>query len=124
LTIPYYDPFGAFGIIIVIMIIVLTSCILQIVISVWVYKDAKKRDMDPTMWLAITLLAGCIGCIIYLVVRDPIASENVPISKEIPFESDSNQKDKATSEKSIFCGNCGSAIPTGAKFCPSCGNPV
>ncbi len=24
----------------------------------------------------------------------------------------------------MFCGKCGSSIPDGAKFCPSCGNAV
>jgi len=119
MTLPY-DPFGAVGAVFVIMIIaILASCVIQIAIAVWVYNDAKKRNMEPTMWLAITLLAGCIGCIIYLVVRDPIATETVPIPRDsYEAESKVSKLDQGT-----FCSNCGSEIPAGARFCPSCGNP-
>ncbi|MBA7538532.1 hypothetical protein ES705_30808 [subsurface metagenome] len=44
--------------------------IIGILIAVWVYKDAKKRDMNAAVWLLIVLLTGCCGCIIYLIVRD------------------------------------------------------
>ena len=120
MTFPYYDPFGAFGAIFGIMIIgIIASCVIQIAIAVWVYNDAKKRNMEPTMWLAITLLAGCIGCIIYLVVRDPIPTDTIPIGKE----AYDTQDNKPKLEMGTFCSNCGSEIPAGAKFCPSCGNP-
>ncbi len=120
MTFPYYDPFGALGAILgILIVVIIASCVIQIAIAVWVYNDAKKRNMDPTMWLAITLLAGCIGCIIYLVVRDPIATETTPMAKE-PYD---NKAELAQLEKGTFCSNCGSEIPAGAKFCPSCGNP-
>lgn len=119
MTFPY-DPFAGFGAIFGIIIIsILASCVIQIAIAVWVYNDAKKRNMEPAMWLAITLLAGCIGCIIYLVVRDPIPTETVPMAKE----SYDSQIETPKLEQGIFCSNCGTEIPAGAKFCPSCGNP-
>ena len=43
---------------------------IAIVLAVWVYKDAKKRDMNAAVWLLIVLLSGCIGCIIYLIKRE------------------------------------------------------
>ena len=55
------------------MIIIVTLIITYVIfflIAIWVYKDAKKRDMNAVVWLLIVLLTGCIGCIIYLVVRD------------------------------------------------------
>ena len=119
MTFPF-DPFGAFGAIFgILIVVIIASCVIQIAIAVWVYNDAKKRNMEPTMWLAITLLAGCIGCIIYLVVREPIATETTPMVKE-PYE---NQTLKTPLEKSTFCSNCGTEIPVGANFCPSCGSP-
>jgi len=47
-----------------------TWFIIAILVAIWVYKDAKKRDMNAAVWLLIVLVTGCIGCIIYLVVRD------------------------------------------------------
>ena len=67
-TIPDLDLFaGIMGIMIVVLIV---TYVIFFLIAIWVYKDAKKRDMNATVWLLIVLLTGCIGCIIYLVVRD------------------------------------------------------
>jgi hypothetical protein len=52
------------------IIFVVLFYIIGILIAVWVYKDAKKRDMNAAVWLLIVLLTGCCGCIIYLIVRD------------------------------------------------------
>ena len=66
-----YDPFAALAGIYMIMIVVLIiTYVIFFLIAIWVYKDAKKRDMNAVVWLLIVLLTGCIGCIIYLVVRD------------------------------------------------------
>ena len=53
----------------VIIIIVIIS-VISIAIAVWVYNDAKRRDMNAVVWLLIVLLTSCIGCIIYLIVRE------------------------------------------------------
>jgi TctA family transporter len=53
-----------------ILVPVIIFYLVAILIAIWVYKDAKKRDMNATVWLLIVLLTGCIGCIVYLVVRD------------------------------------------------------
>ena len=53
-----------------VIIIIVIVYIIAIAIAVWVYNDAKKRDMNATMWLLIVLLTSCIGCIIYLIVRE------------------------------------------------------
>jgi len=58
------------GLWLIILIPVIIFYVVAILIAVWVYKDAKKRDMNATVWLLIVLLTGCIGCIVYLVVRD------------------------------------------------------
>jgi len=70
MTIPF-DPFALLGgLYLIIIVIVAIYWIVALLLCIWVYKDAKKRDMNATMWLLIVLLTGCIGCIIYLVVRD------------------------------------------------------
>ena len=67
-----FDPTGLFGgiIFLTLIVVAIVGLIISLLIAIWVYKDAKKRDMNATMWLLIVLLTGCIGCIIYLVVRD------------------------------------------------------
>ena len=64
------DPFAALaGLYMALIIIVIVFYIVGILIAVWVYKDAKKRDMNAAVWLLIVLVTGCIGCIIYLIIR-------------------------------------------------------
>jgi len=64
------DPTGGLAAFMTIYIILLVvGCIISIALAVWVYKDAEKRNMNAPVWLLIVLLTGCIGCIIYLIVR-------------------------------------------------------
>ncbi len=58
------------GIYLIMIVLVVVFYIIAIAIAIWVYKDAKKRDMNAAVWLLIVLLTGCIGCIIYLIIRD------------------------------------------------------
>ena len=53
-----------------IIITLIIFWVIAIGLAVWVYKDAKKKDMNAAVWLLIVLLSGCIGCIIYLIVRE------------------------------------------------------
>ena len=65
------DPFAALaGLYLIIIVLVIVFFVVGLLLAIWVYKDAKKRDMNAAVWLLIVLLTGCIGCIIYLVVRD------------------------------------------------------
>ena len=66
-----YDPFAFLGGLMLLLIIVpIVICLIDLILAIWVYKDAKKRDMNAAVWLLIVLFFPCIGCIIYLVVRD------------------------------------------------------
>ncbi|GAJ24816.1 unnamed protein product [marine sediment metagenome] len=53
-----------------VIIIIVIICVISIAIAVWVYNDAKRRDMNAVVWLLIVLLTSFIGCIIYLIVRE------------------------------------------------------
>jgi hypothetical protein len=52
-----------------IVAVAVIGIVLNIILMVWVYKDAEKRGMGGALWLIIVFLAGCIGCLIYLIVR-------------------------------------------------------
>ena len=44
--------------------------VIQILILVWVYKDAKAKGVEnPVLWLILVLLFPLIGLIVYLIVR-------------------------------------------------------
>ncbi len=78
-------------------IFVIVWFILWILVAVWVYKDAQKRDKNGVLWIIIVILLGIIGFIIWLLVRG-----------EIPT---SGRK----------CSNCGRPLPMDARVCPYCG---
>lgn len=66
-----FQDYGlAAGVLMIILVISVVTLIIGIALAIWVYKDAKKRDMNAAVWLLIVLLTGCCGCIIYLIVRD------------------------------------------------------
>jgi len=66
-----FPDLGMLGFLLFIPIILaIVWFVIAIAVAIWVYKDAKKRDMNAAVWLLIVLVTGCIGCIIYLVVRD------------------------------------------------------
>jgi len=66
-----FQDYGlAAGVLMLIVILSVVFLIIGIALAVWVYKDAKKRDMNAAVWLLIVLLTGCCGCVIYLIVRD------------------------------------------------------
>jgi ABC-type tungstate transport system substrate-binding protein len=67
------DALGALALAIlsiaVIAAVILGLIALWIYICVYVYRDAKRRGMDATVWLLLVLLTGFIGLIVYLIVR-------------------------------------------------------
>jgi len=66
-----FNPFAFLGgLYLIIIVLVIVFFVTGLLIAIWVYKDAKKRDMNAAVWLLIVLLTNCVGCIIYLVVRD------------------------------------------------------
>jgi D-alanyl-lipoteichoic acid acyltransferase DltB (MBOAT superfamily) len=61
---------GLIGIAFLILLIPVVWFIVAILLCIWVYRDAKSRGMNGALWLIIVLIAGIIGLIIYIVVRE------------------------------------------------------
>jgi RNA polymerase subunit RPABC4/transcription elongation factor Spt4 len=63
----------------------------------YVYRDAKRRGMNPTLWMLLVVIlspsAGIIGLIIYLLVREPL-----------PYT----------------CPQCAATVNARFNFCPNC----
>ena len=45
--------------------------IIDILIAVYMYKDAEKRGKSGVVWLLIGLIFGLLGLIIWLIIRPP-----------------------------------------------------
>jgi len=44
-------------------------CIVNILVAIWVYQDIRKRNAGSGLWIAIALLTGLLGALVYAVVR-------------------------------------------------------
>jgi hypothetical protein len=56
----------------VILLVPVAILILNILLIVWVYKDAKARGMDtPVVWMLLVFFFSLIGLLIYILARTP-----------------------------------------------------
>ena len=88
------------------------SAVVQLVLAIWVYGDAKKRGENEILWLIVFLVGGIIGLIIWLIVRPPIQTYD-PYS---PYRNDdwlNNDRYKANYYKEQI---------KGIERCPMCSN--
>jgi hypothetical protein len=63
------------GVMCVVGVSILIAIALKIGIILFIVSDAKKRGMDPTMWVILEIFVGLVGLIVYLCVREPLLSE-------------------------------------------------
>ena len=82
---------------------ILIAAAIQIGVCIWVYKNAKKNNVEsPGLWVLLCLFIPFpIGLIVYIIVRN-------------------NNKKQITGQ---FCPACGKKTDGGA-FCPSCGTNI
>jgi len=89
--------------------------IVNILLCVWVYRDAESRGMGGALWLIIILIGGIVGLIIYLVVRKEKAGAPplppTPPTQPIP-------------PVMRMCTACGRVVSPDARFCPHCGKAL
>jgi uncharacterized membrane protein YqjE len=98
------DIIGDKGMLTIFILFGLIWLIIAVILSFWVYEDAESRGMEGILWIAVMLLLGLIGLIIYLIVRG---------EKEV------------TREKIHMCQSCGRIIKEkDVKYCPFCGEDL
>lgn len=96
--------------ILIIPIIMLILIGFEVLIGVYVFKDARRRGMNAALWTLIAILApSLIGFIIYLLVRGNYTNMNCP------------KCDTKISEQYVICPKCGLQLKPS---CPNCKMPV
>ena len=90
---------------------------IPILIGAFVYYDAPKYNMDRLLWILIsTIVPGCVGFIIYLIMsRTNGSSPSYAHTKSCPACGKRVEKEYST------CSYCGSRLE---KYCPNCGKKV
>lgn len=80
-------------------VMLLLSVGVQVGIGVYVWRDAKSRNMNALLWTLLAVLApSMIGFILYLLIRG--------------------------SYSNLKCPNCGTSINERFAVCPGCGTPL
>lgn len=88
--------------------------------------------MEAAIWLLIVIIFNLLGVIIYLLVRNPIASQRDTqyVSSETPsnvYEAAPNPQYSAPIPKQQgvkICMSCNTQVSLDARFCPNCGNSI
>lgn len=93
-----------------VMPIALLLLLVPLLIGVYVYRDARRREMNALLWALIAVLApGLIGFLVYLLVRGNVADLSCP------------QCGAAVREDFVRCPHCGTKL---RPACPNCSMPV
>jgi len=116
---PFFPPFGylIFTFLLLIVIGLLT------VISIFIYKDAPKHDMDPWMWMCIAVFVpNLLGLLIYLIVRSDNKTPKIKcISCGNKVNKDYNICPYCGNSLNCNCSECGTKISPNWILCPKCG---
>ncbi len=111
---PWMDLLGAVGGLLLAATILLTG---------YVYADAKRREMNAILWtLLVLLIPKPIGFIAYFLLRKPLSAPCPNCS--IPIGSDFAYCPKCGYALSPSCSHCGRAIRPDFVCCPYCGKAV
>lgn len=90
-----------------------------VIVAPLVYKDAKKRGMDPWMWATIaTFVPFLIGAVIYLVARTN--GRTVCESCGRPIRSEFKACPYCAHTREHVCPQCSRPIAPDWKICPFC----
>jgi len=95
-----------------------------IIVGVYVYKDAKRRNMDAALWTVVAVLVpGLVGLIIYLIVRGNHSDVICPACEK---ESSNTyvRCPHCGNPLKACCKNCNAVIDPSWKLCPQCGTEI
>lgn len=97
---------------------------IPILIGVYVYKDAKQRGMNETLWTLIAILAPAFtGFIVYLIVRSSYSSLNCPAC-DARVSEQYTACPKCGARLKAVCSTCSFPIESDWSVCPRCTTPL
>ena len=95
--------------------------ILTIIVAVLVYRDAKKHDLDPWLFvLAVIFIPKFIGVLIYLAIRNWYERKWQCSKCNHPVLEDYNICPECKAVFQRTCEHCGKIVPLESSVCPYC----
>lgn len=109
----------------IIVLAIIALCVaIPLIIGFYVYKDAKKRNMNYVLWTILSVAAPCfIGFIIYLILRSERPVSSCPQCGFGVSEGFTVCPNCGFSLKN-HCPVCGMALEYDWSICPNCANPI
>lgn len=95
----------------------------SLLLAVWVFRDARRRDFLPAMWGLLTLIGNVVAWLVYMLVRSRGMGSRCPrcgtaLRGEFAYcPACGLQVHRA-------CASCGRAAKDGWKICPYCGTEL
>lgn len=103
---------------------IVISCMLFIL--GYVYRDAKRRGMNPALWTIVVLILspgyGILGLIIYLLIREPLPYPCPQCATSVSARFNFCPNCKTNLHPA--CAHCQREVSDTDKFCPYCGNDL
>lgn len=108
----------------VVLFVALVMMMLPILLGVYVYRDASRRQMNAVLWTVVTILVpGLIGFVVYLLVRGNYSDLKCPECSK-PVKEWFAVCPSCGTKLRPSCPNCGTVVEPGWKVCPKCTQPL
>ncbi|MCP4219921.1 MAG: zinc-ribbon domain-containing protein [bacterium] len=93
------------------------------IIGPLVFKDARKRGMDPWLWATVAVfIPNLLGVIIYLVVRHSHSGNILCTKCSKKVQTDFKLCPYCGHNQENKCPQCNKQVSTDWKLCPHCGH--
>jgi RNA polymerase subunit RPABC4/transcription elongation factor Spt4 len=93
--------------------------VLTAAVSLWVYRDAERRNHNGLLWGLFVFLGSVIGLIIYLIVR--ATDSETPVAQAPTSTAACPSCHKPVQNTYVACPYCGSNL---SQKCAHCGKPA
>jgi len=109
---------------IMLVLVALFILVIPVCLGVYVYKDASRRGMPAGLWtLAVLLIPGFVGLIIYMIVRGNHSDVVCPTCEKVVSDNYAVCPYCGRPLK-LCCGQCQNPVDSDWTHCPKCGTPV
>jgi hypothetical protein len=73
---------------------------ISVSLTIWVFQDANKRGMNGIIWGLVVFIAGLIGLVLYLVVRQQIPNVNESNHRQSPYSKENAPRNETHTQTS------------------------
>lgn len=107
-----------------VIFLLIIRLVISVLISVWIYRDAKSRGMNAALWVVLTIFTSqLVVVIIYLFARKDKQRLICPRCSS-PVEGYYSVCPSCSQPLHNNCPQCSTPLSPGWRVCPNCSAPV